>query len=218
VLLQRNEEVRGADGRTREVIMRERTFEEEGSRYNWIVYAIAMLLVGGLAGYMLAATAGPPPRQSQAAPPAPAAAAVVVDENALKAYQNILSRDPKNVEAAVGAGNLLYDAKRYIEAIPYYQQALALRGGDVNVSTDLGTALWYSGRADEALTQYAKSLSIDPHHAQTLFNLGIVKSDGKGDYRGAVEAWQLLLDKNPTYPNAVGVQNMIANARRQIGN
>ena len=196
--------------------MRERTFEEEG-QYTWIVYVIATLLVGGLAGYLLASTTGTTPTTRSVASVATSpATGVVVDEGALRAYQNILTRDPKNVEAAVGAGNLLYDAKRYIEAIPYYQQALAIRGGDVNVSTDLGTALWYSGRADEALAQYARSLAIDPTHAQTLFNIGIVKSDGKKDYRGAVEAWQLLLDKNPTYPNAVNVRNMIAEAKQKI--
>lgn len=193
--------------------MRERTFEEERP-YNLIVYVIATLLVGGLAGYLLSAsTTSTASRQVAAAPSA--TATVVFDDGALRAYQNILGRDPKNVEAAVGAGNLLYDAKRYIEAVPYYQQALAIRD-DINVSTDLGTALWYSGRADEALAQYAKSLAIDPYHAQTLFNVGIVKSDGKHDYRGAVEAWQLLLDKNPTYPSATNVKNMIAGAQRQF--
>jgi Flp pilus assembly protein TadD len=195
--------------------MRERTFEEEG-QYNWIVYVIATLLVGGLAGYLLASTAAPPAGTKQvAATTASPVTGVVFDDGALRAYQNILARDPKNLEAAIGAGNLLYDAKRYIEAIPYYQQALAIKD-DVNVSTDLGTALWYSGRADEALTQYAKSLAIYPNHAQTLFNIGIVKSDGKRDYRGAVEAWQALLDKNPGYPNATSVKNMIAGAQRQI--
>ena len=196
--------------------MRERTFEEEG-QYTWMVYVIATLLVGGLAGYMLASTTGPAPatRPVTSVATTPAAGAVV-DDGALRAYENILTRDPKNVEAAVGAGNLLYDAKRYLEAIPYYQQALAIRSADVNVSTDLGTALWYSGRADEALAQYAKSLAIDPAHAQTLFNIGIVKSDGKKDYRGAVEAWQLLLDKNPGYPNALNVRNLIAQAKGKL--
>src|SRR5947207_7097626 len=123
--------------------MRERTFEEE-TQYTWIVYVIATLLVGGLGGYILAATAG---STSSRAPVVTvthsnATTGTVLDEGALRAYRDILSRDPKNVGAAVGAGNLLYDAKRYIEAIPYYQQALAIKADDINVSTDLGTALW----------------------------------------------------------------------------
>lgn len=97
------------------------------------------------------------------------------------------------------------------------RQALAINGSDVNVSTDLGTALWYSGRADEALAQYARSLEINPTHAQTLFNIGIVKSEGKADHAGAATAWETLLASNPSYPNAGSVRSMIAEARSKAG-
>lgn len=78
------------------------------SSTTWIVYAVAMLLVGGLAGYVLsiAGNGGAPAATtaSTAAAPAPvsaAPAAGMVDEVALKAYRDILARDPKNVQAAV---------------------------------------------------------------------------------------------------------------------
>ena len=103
----------------------------------------------------------------------------MVDEQGLKTYRDILAKDPANFQAAVNAGNILYDGKRYDESIPYYRQAMQIKGDDVNVSTDLGTALWYSGRPDEALAQYEVSLRLAPDHAQTLFNVGIVRSDGK---------------------------------------
>lgn len=194
------------------------------SQYTWIVYAVAMLLVGGLAGYVLsiAGNGGAPAATtaSTAAAPAPvsaAPAAGMVDEVALKAYRDILARDPKNVQAAVSAGNMLYDAKRYEEAIPFYQQAMAANGKDVNVSTDLGTALWYTGRADAALAQYAVSLTIEPGHAQTLYNMGIVRSDGKKDFAGAAEVWETLLQTNPSYPNAANVRTMLAEAKGKAG-
>src|SRR5206468_5638956 len=126
----------------------------------------------------------------------------VVDESELRAYREILARDPKNLAAAVKAGNLLYDGQRYVEAIGFYQQAFALNPKDINVSTDLGTALWYSGRADAALVQYQKSLGLNATHAQTLFNVGLVRADGKRDYVGAVAAWDTLLKTNPAYPDA----------------
>ena len=114
---------------------------------------------------------------------------------------------------ATELANKLYDAGRYAEAIPYYQQAFALDAKNVNVSTDLGTALFYAGRTDEALTQFDTSLAIDPSHAQTLFNLGIVRRDGKKDSRGAVEAWERLLNVAPDYPQADRVRTLIAQAK-----
>jgi tetratricopeptide (TPR) repeat protein len=194
---------------------------EPPTQYAWVVYAVAMLLVGGLTGYVLSVQMNRPgtaPIAASSATQSPAAApATVVDESELRAYRDILARDPKNLDAAVKAGNLLYDARRYVEAIGFYQQAFALDPTDINVSTDLGTALWYAGRADEALAQYQKSLAIDATHGQTLFNVGIVRADGKRDYAGAVAAWKTLLETNPRYPDSPRVQTLIADARTRAG-
>src|SRR5215212_711594 len=169
-----------------------REYDEPPQKYAWMVYAIAAMMFGAIAGYIIAVETGrPAPVSTAVTQPSTAAApaAPLVDESELRAYRDILARDPKNATAAVKAGNLLYDAQRYVEAIPFYQQAFALLPTDINVSTDLGTALWYAGRADEALAQYEKSLAINATHAQTLFNAGIVRADGKRDYDGAVAAW-----------------------------
>lgn len=194
-----------------------REHDEPPTTYAWIVYAVAMLMVGGLGGYVLSSLSTAPVQHATPTVSSTAAAATpVVDEAELRAYRDILARDPKNVQAAVKAGNLLYDAQRYAEAIGFYQQAFALNPKDVSVSTDLGTALWYAGRPDEALAQYERSLSIDPRHAQTLFNIGIVKADGKRDYAGAIAAWESLLTTNPGYPGAARVQTLVADARRSL--
>jgi tetratricopeptide (TPR) repeat protein len=193
-----------------------REYEEDEQKYSWIVYAVCALLVGGLGGYIIAIAAARPgaaPVQAAATTAPPAAATPLVDEGELKAFRDILTRDPKNLQAAVSAGNLLYDAHRYVEAIPFYQQAFALNGSDVNVSTDLGTALWYAGRPEDALAQYERSLSISPTHAQTLYNVGIVRADGTHDYPGAVAAWEKLLESSPAYPNAAAVRELLAEAR-----
>jgi tetratricopeptide (TPR) repeat protein len=150
-----------------------------------------------------------PTTQSSAAPaPTP-----VVNEHALQAYRDILKADPKNVRAATELANLLYDAGRFGEAVTYYQQVFAADPSSVNVSTDLGTALWYLGRADEALAQFEKSLAIEPAHPQTLFNIGIVRSEGKRDYSGAVQSWEHLLSAAPAYPEAERVRRLIDEAK-----
>ena len=192
-----------------------REYDESPNNYGWVVYTVAALMVGGLLGYIVALEHGrSAPTVAAVASQAPAAS--VVDESELRAYREILARDPKNVAAAVKAGNLLYDGQRYVEAIGFYQQAFALNPTDINVSTDLGTALWYSGRADEALAQYQRSLAINATHAQTLFNVGIVRADGKQDYAGAAAAWEKLLQTNPDYPAVARVKTLIADARQKV--
>jgi cytochrome c-type biogenesis protein CcmH/NrfG len=190
---------------------------EDEQTYSWIVYSVCALMVGALAGYIVGIAEARPGAggfaPAAATSPANAAPVPFVDEAALKADRDILTRDPRNLQAAVSAGNMLYDAHRYVEAIPFYQQAFALNGSDVDVSTDLGTALWYAGRPDEALSQYGRSLTLSPTHAQTLFNVGIVRADGTHDYPGAVAAWEKLLETSPGYPNATAVRELLTDAR-----
>jgi tetratricopeptide (TPR) repeat protein len=181
------------------------------------ITGVAGILLGIIIGYIIGTRQI---QESWAPPPAPAAAAApappptLVTESDLQGYRDILAKDPKNGTAAETLANKLYDARRYAESIPYYQQALARDPRDVNVSTDLGTAMYYAGRPDDALAQLQASLAIDPRHPQTLFNIGIVKRDGKDDPKGAVEVWERLLTVAPDYPDAARIRTMIAEARR----
>ena len=56
---------------------------------------------------------------------------------------------------------------------------------DVNVSTDLGVCYYYTNQPDKALEQFDASLKLDPKHAKTLLNVGIVRAFGKQDLDGA---------------------------------
>lgn len=77
----------------------------------------------------------------------------------------------------------------------------------------MGTAYWYSGNADKALSELQTSLKYKPGHPQTLFNLGWVRWQGKADPKGAIEAWQQLLKANPDYPQKEQVEKYIAKAK-----
>lgn len=185
-----------------------------------VFLALAIGFFGAAVGYVIgtrqprgyaASSAGPVAVPTAAAPSAP-----LGDEAQIAAYRNVVANDPKNAAAAIQLGNLLYDAGRFAEAVPYYQQALALQPTNIDVSTDLGTALFYSGRTDEALAQYEVSLKIDASHPQTLFNIGVVRFDGKKDVAGAIEAWERLIQVSPASAEAAKARTRIEEARRQL--
>jgi cytochrome c-type biogenesis protein CcmH/NrfG len=182
-----------------------------------IVTGVAGVMFGIIVGYMLGvsqASVGSTPVAAASAQTV-AAPATAVNEQELQAYKNVLASDPKNVRANAELANRLYDAGRYTEAVPYYQQAFTLDPSNVSVSTDLATALYYAGRPDEALAQFDKSLALDPKHAQTLFNIGIVKRDAKNDPQGAIAAWERLLTNVPDYPDATKVRTMLAELKQK---
>ncbi|HEX7484791.1 MAG TPA: tetratricopeptide repeat protein [Vicinamibacterales bacterium] len=196
--------------------------QQQTSSTTWAIIAGACLVLGLAVGYVIFGGQRPaaPVVTPAAQLPAPASGgpqAGVLDEQQAQALRNVLARDPRNVQANTQLGNLFFDAGRYADAIGPYQQAFALDSGNVNLSTDLGTALWYVGKPDEAIAQFTKSLAINPTHPQTLFNLGIVKKDGKQDPAGAAQAWEKLLAGNPTYVDRAKVQQLLDQVRQQVG-
>jgi len=186
--------------------------------------AVFCLLLGVALGYLFRGSASP--AASAAMQPAVAADSSS-DSGKLTAEQqkamvdraaapllDAINKNPEDVGSLVDLGNIYYDGNQYPDAIKYYQRVLAINGNNADVRTDLGTAYWYMGDADRALTEFNQSLKIRPNHPGTLFNLGIVEWQGKSNPAGAVAAWQQLLKENPNYPERQQVEDLIAKAKQ----
>jgi cytochrome c-type biogenesis protein CcmH/NrfG len=125
-----------------------------------------------------------------------------------------LSSRPNDSALLTQIGNVYYDSQQYKEAITYYEKAFKLDPQNSNLGTDLGTAYYYSGDNDRAVQQLNAVLKTAPNHPQALFNLGIVKWQGKMDIQGASEAWQKLLDTNPNYPERDKVEGLLSQVKK----
>ncbi|HMK30885.1 MAG TPA: tetratricopeptide repeat protein [Terriglobales bacterium] len=189
------------------------------------VLALVCLLAGIAVGYLVrgsGSTAAPPPASTQAAAPAglPSAPQPTPEQMAHMAQKQVepllarLKTDPKNAGLLAQIGNAYYDAQQYSDAITYYQKSLAIRPQDVDVRSDMGSCYFYTGDTDRAISEFEKGLKYNPSHAGTLFNMGIVKWQGRMDPAGALQAWEKLLQTNPDYPNKAKVEDLIARARQ----
>ena len=124
-----------------------------------------------------------------------------------------LQATPKDPALLAEIGNTYYDAQLYNDAVSYYQRSLEIAPKNASVRTDYGTAYWYMGDADKAIAEFNTVLKEEPNMANTLFNRGMVKWQGKMDVAGAVADWQKLLDTNPTYENRDKIVQLIAKAK-----
>jgi len=143
----------------------------------------------------------------------PAQQKVMVDQ-AVAPLLATLKISPDDFNTITQLANLYYDGRQYPEAVKYYQLALKLQPTNADVLTDFGTSLWFLGDADGAIAEFQKALSYRPDHPGTLFNLGVVRWEGKLDPKGAVQAWEDLLRLNPNYPQKQEVQEYINRARQ----
>jgi cytochrome c-type biogenesis protein CcmH/NrfG len=175
-----------------------------------IVFALAGVAFGLIAGWVIGSQQAPqraPAAATAQASAAPETApestgtrAALLDEAQVTALKSVASREPGNARPRAQLGNLYFDAERYTEAIQWYGEAVKLAPDDVNISTDLGVCYYYTNQPDKALEQLEHSLKLDPNHAKTLLNLGIVRAFGKQDLEGAVQAWQQVMKLSPDSP------------------
>jgi tetratricopeptide (TPR) repeat protein len=184
-----------------------------------IAYGIAGIAFGLIAGWIIGTqqaaprTAAPPAQAAATAQTAPGPRAAILDEAKVTALKSVAERQPTNAQPRVELANLYFDAERYDDAITWYQDALKLTPNDVNVSTDLGVCYYYTNQADKALLQLSHSLSVDPKHAKTLLNMGIVKAFGKQDLEGATKAWQQVVELAPDSPEAQAAKRALDTLR-----
>src|SRR5262245_6337460 len=185
-----------------------------------IAFALAGVLFGLLAGWVIgsqqAGTIRPSSAPQSASAPAPSGStqqAALLDEKKVAAYKAIAEKEQTNAKPRVELGNLYFDAERYDEAIKWYTEAFKLNPRDPDVSTDLGVALYYTNQPDRALEQFAKSLQADSKHLKTLLNLGIVKAFGKQDLEGAEAAWQQIIQLAPDSPEGQSAKRALDSLR-----
>ena len=81
------------------------------------------------------------------------------------------------------------------------------------MSTDLGICFYYTNQPDKALAQFDQSLKLDPTHAKTILNVGIVKAFGKQDLAGAEQAWQQVLKLSPDSPEGQAARRALDGLR-----
>jgi cytochrome c-type biogenesis protein CcmH/NrfG len=190
------------------------------------VLATICLVVGIAVGYLLRGSAGggnqPQPSAAAAAPagmpamdsqPTPDQLKHMADKQAEPIVAQ-LRNSPNDPKLLAQAGNIYYDAQQYRDAIDYYERSLRADPKDVNVRTDMGTAYFYLGDADRALQEFQTALKNDPKHGQTMFNMGMVQWQGKGDVSGAIATWEKLLKTVPDYPERARVEEALAKAKQ----
>jgi cytochrome c-type biogenesis protein CcmH/NrfG len=208
--------------------------QQETSRATWPakqVYGMAALclLVGLAVGYLFrgSQSLAPPVQQASAARPNAAPAGMgghmpslmdmkaMADKQAAPLLEKLKS-DPNDKGLLMQVGQIYKSTHQFKEAAGYYGKATQVDPKNVPLRTELASCLYYDGDVDGAISQLQQSLQYDPKDANSLFNLGVIKWQGKQDAKGALGAWHELLKSNPQLSSdrKAAVQNMIAEVQK----
>jgi cytochrome c-type biogenesis protein CcmH/NrfG len=192
--------------------------------------AVISLAVGLAIGYLFrgsqsAATPVPPGPAAQSSPSAGDMGGQMPSLDQMRAMAEKkaepllekLKSDPTNKDLLVQVGNIYEATHRFKDAAGYYDRALQVDPKNVPLRTRMASCLYYDGDVDGAISQLQQSLKDSPKDANSLFNLGMIKWQGKQDGKGAVATWQQLLKSNPqlSADRKAQVQKLMADAQMQ---
>ena len=130
-----------------------------------------------------------------------------------------LKKDPNNTDLLDQVGAIYHATHQFKEAASYYIRAVQIDPKNVTLRTKLAISLYRSGDVDGAIAQLNQALSYDLKDANALFDLGMIRLQGKQDSKGALAAWRQLLKSNPhlSAERKAAVQKMIADAQATAG-
>ena len=178
------------------------------------------LVLGGSVGYALRSAVGP--RGEDGAPMGPAD--IMSGEGgsmssgmppgaqmppevtaAVQRYRQTLARDPNDLEANIGFGNLQFDAGRYDQAILHYTKALEKQPGNADVRVDRAIAYHNTNQNALAQSEMERVTREHPRHLNAWLNLGVV-SASMGDKATAIRAWERYLQLEPNGAHAASIR------------
>lgn len=122
-----------------------------------------------------------------------------------KKFLEIISLDPKNIDAFEGLGDMYVELKKYNEAKEVFEYLLKLSSAEAYFHDKLGQVARAQGHLQEAEAQFRISVDTNNQNANYLYNLAEVFVM-ENEYDKAVEYFEKAFDlepKNPKYLDAL---------------
>jgi cytochrome c-type biogenesis protein CcmH/NrfG len=192
------------------------------SSNKWILVAsgfVAGLIVGVVIMLVASPSGGPGAGSSAPAPVTPGQAPQAGPDKLklsreIAQLEDILRKDPANYDGLVSLGNDYFDLGEAQKSIDAYRKALAIRGNDPNVWTDMGVMYRQTRDFKSAADAFRKAIALDPRHTTSRFNLGVVMVHDLNDPKAGIEAWEGFLSVEPTGPRAEQVRAQLDELRK----
>jgi len=128
-------------------------------------------------------------------------------------YKAVLAKNPNDLEANIGLGNLEFDSGQWSKAIDAYTRALKVDPKNADVRVDRAVAYHSTGANDVAKVELTRVTKEHPDHKNAWLNLGVVASQ-LGERSLALQAWQRYLELAPSGEHAAAIRQEIENLKR----
>jgi len=116
-------------------------------------------------------------------------------------YRQILSFQPRHLDALQALGRVSYQLGRLDEAVELIERAIALDPGSAALHNNLGMTHATAGHFEQAVVAFLQALALNPELAEACNNLGNAHKE-MGSMDEAIAAYRQSVALRPTYVEA----------------
>jgi Tfp pilus assembly protein PilF len=136
-------------------------------------------------------------------PAAPAPNPAFQTQQRIAMLEQVVAKEPKNVQAWIQLGNDYFDLRQPQQAVNAYAKALELQPDNPDVLTDQGVMLRELKQFDHAVQNFERANQVNPRHLQSLYNAGIVYAFDLNQPQKAIAAWTKVVEAEPQSAQAI---------------
>lgn len=136
---------------------------------------------------------------------------------AISSYETAIEQDNQNFNSFLNLG-LIYSARKSPLALEYFNNALLVKPGNMDVLYAKAKLLQDIGKMDEAIASYQMILKLEPAHAFSLYNLGAIELELNKNLKGALEYFSKSISANPKYAEAYFARGVCYEELNDINN
>jgi tetratricopeptide (TPR) repeat protein len=118
---------------------------------------------------------------------------------AIQAYQRALEKDPRNSEALLNLGTLLYEQDELAHAAEQFRRAVQSDPRNALAHYNLGSLLDDLDQLDEARAHLEEAVRLDPAYPDAHYNLAFVLEELGAPEKGR-HHWRRYVELDPTSP------------------
>ncbi len=127
-------------------------------------------------------------------------------EEAIKDFRRVIAMtDPNDQMYKEGMMNLglsYFRMGKHDSALILYRQLLPTSPGEPKLYNNMGLALAASGKQQEALEAYSKSIELNPSFTDPILSRGVVYTDQLGEYDKGIADFKKVLQLDPANEDA----------------
>ena len=129
---------------------------------------------------------------------------------ATESYLLVLKYSPRNFAANVDMANMMVLQKKYNEALPYFNKAIAVNDTDINLINSRGMCYYLAEKFELAIRDFKRVIKLDPTNFLAYNNLGSATYNNQNiadasviDLKSAEELFNKALELKPDFELAL---------------